>query len=203
MFHTCDQATTMKMKFEKLSNLASRAASASSLGYSLVQHQVSEAGASALEAGKSVRNAVSGAIDQIDTGQAAARAKELAQTATAGTQKLTSHFVDIARNTDANHKEVADGIETVSMGLGITAGITAAGAAIAAPTGLGAVGVALGVTSAPLIVAAAPVIAAAATTVGVISGGAYFYSKWRSKNADDADDKCAVEQPGARVNRHQ
>jgi hypothetical protein len=179
----------MKLKFEELSNLAAQAASASSRGYSLIQHKISEAGASALEASDSVRHTVSEAIDQIDIGKAAARARELTQSATDGTQKLASQFANIARKVDANHKEVADGIETVSMGLGITAGVTAAGAAIAAPTGLSAVGVALGVTSVPLIVTAAPVIAVAATTAGVVSGGAYFYSKWRSKNADELKDK--------------
>ncbi|MGX4640465.1 hypothetical protein [Massilia sp. SYSU DXS3249] len=179
----------MKLKFENLSDLAVQVASASSRGYSLIQREISQAGASALEARNTVRHTVSEAIDQIDTGKAAVRAKELAQSATAGTQKLTSQFANISRKADANHKEVADGIETVSMGLGITAGVTAAGAAIAAPTGLSAVGVALGVTSAPLIVTAAPVIAAAATTVGVVSGGAYFYSKWRSKNTDESKEK--------------
>lgn len=177
----------MKLKLDNLANLASKVASASTRGYSLVQHQVSEASASALETGKSLRQTVSGAFDQIETDKAAARAQELMHSASTGTQKLTSHFVDLARKADANHKEVADRIETVSMGLGITAGVTAAGAAIAAPTGIGAVGVALGLTSAPLIVAAAPVIAAAATTAGVVSGGAYFYSKWRSRSAHDTE----------------
>lgn len=178
----------MKLKFERLSTLASQAASASSRGYSLVQQQLSEAGASALEAGKSVRDSLSDTVEQLDTYEAAARTRELMQSAATETQKLKSHFVDIARKADANYKEVADGIETVSMGLGITAGVTAAGAAIAAPTGLSAVGVALGVTSAPLIVAAAPVVAAAATVAGVVSGGAYFYSKWKSHNAQDTED---------------
>lgn len=179
----------MKPKFEQLSNLAARVASASSLGYSLFQDQITEAGTSALEVGKSVRDTASQAVDQIDTARAAAVAKELAHSASAGTQRLANHIVDMARKADANHKEIADSIETVSMGLGITAGVTAAGAAIAAPAGLSAVGVALGVMGTPLTVAAAPVAAAAATTVGVVSGGAYFYSKWRSKRADDADSK--------------
>jgi len=174
----------MKPTFEQLSKLAARVTSASSFGYSVVQHQISEAGTSALEGGKSVRQTASQVVDQIDTTKAAALAKELAQSASAGSQKLTNHIVDMARKADANHKEIADGIETVSMGVGITAGVAAAGAAIAAPTGLSAVGVALGVTSVPLIVAAAPVVAAAATTVGVVSGGAYSYSKWRSKGGD-------------------
>ena len=85
--------------------------------------------------------------------------------------------------TRINHKRVADRIETVSMGLGITSGIVAAGATLAAPTGLSAIGVALGIISEPLVVTAAPIIGAAATATGVISGGAYFYSKWKSRKA--------------------
>jgi O6-methylguanine-DNA--protein-cysteine methyltransferase len=183
----------MKLKLKNLSNLASTFASASSRGYSLVQHQVSEASASALETGKSLRHTVSGAFDQIEADKAAARAQELVHSASTGARKLTSHFVDLAQKADANHKEVADKIETVSMGLGITAGVTAAGAAVAAPTGIGAVGVALGLTSAPLIVAAAPVIAAVATTAGVVSGSAYFYSKWRSRSSEDTEVDSTVQ----------
>ena len=85
--------------------------------------------------------------------------------------------------TQRNHKKIADKIETVSMGLSITSSIVAVGATFVAPTGLSAIGIALGITSAPLIVTAAPLIGAAATVSGVISGGAYFYSKWKSKQA--------------------
>lgn len=74
------------------------------------------------------------------------------------------------------------------MGLGITSGVVAAGAALVAPTGLTGLGVAVGLTSAPLIVTAAPVIAVASTVVGVISGGAYFYSKWKTKKIKDSSD---------------
>jgi len=183
----------VKLKFENLSNFASQVVSASSRGYSSIQHQVIEAGTSALEAGESVHRSVLEVIDQINTDKVAARTKELVQSAAVGTQKLTNHVVEIARKADANHKEVADGIETVSMGLGITAGVTAAGAALAAPAGLGAAGVALGIGSAPLIVAAAPVIAAAATAAGVISGGAYFYSKWRSMSAEGTNNALTAE----------
>lgn len=182
-----------KRKLENLSNLASQVVSASSRGYVLVQHQVSEVGVSALIAGRSMRQAVTETIDQIDASKVTAQAKEWAHSASAGTQKLTSQVVDLARKADANHKEVADTIETVSMGLGITAGVSAAGAAIAAPTGIGAVGVALGLTSAPLIVTAAPVLAAAATTAGVVSGSGYFYSKWRSKAAKNAGQDSAAQ----------
>jgi hypothetical protein len=87
--------------------------------------------------------------------------------------------------TRVNHKKVADKIETLSMGLGITSGLVAAGATLAAPTGLSAIGVALGITSAPLIVTAAPLVGAAATVTGVISGGAYFYSKWKSRKIQE------------------
>lgn len=91
----------------------------------------------------------------------------------------------ITMKTRINHKKVADRIETISMGLGITSGLVAAGATLATPTGLSAIGVALGITSAPLIVTAAPIVGAAATVSGVISGGAYFYSKWKSRKTKE------------------
>ncbi len=92
-------------------------------------------------------------------------------------------IVEVARRLDEKHEQVAGNVESVSMCLGVASGIAAAGAALAAPTGLSAAGVALGVTSAPLIVAAAPVIGIAATVVGAVSGGVYFYSKWKTKQA--------------------
>jgi len=90
--------------------------------------------------------------------------------------------------TRTNHKKVADKIETLSMGLGITSGLVAVGATLAAPTGLSAIGVALGITSTPLIVTAAPIVGAAATVTGIISGGAYFYSKWKSRKARENEE---------------
>lgn len=89
---------------------------------------------------------------------------------------------------EPRHKIIADRVENVSMGLGLTSGVVAAGASLAAPTGLSAIGVALGITSAPLIVATAPVIATVATAVGAISGGTYFYSKWKSRREKDGTD---------------
>ena len=126
-----------------------------------------------------------------DTASATYRGLSSAQDAASSVmqeaKKLTDRVVDTVKAVDANHKDVADKVETVSMGLGITSGVVAAGAALAAPTGLGAIGVALGVTSAPLIVTAAPIIGAAAATAGVVSGGAYFYSKWKTKQTKGED----------------
>ncbi|MES2018696.1 MAG: hypothetical protein V4484_19575 [Pseudomonadota bacterium] len=82
---------------------------------------------------------------------------------------------------DEPHKMVADQVERVSMGLGITSGIVTAGASLVAPTGLSAIGIALGITSAPLIVSAAPIVASVATAAGMVSGGTYFHSKWKSR----------------------
>jgi len=93
--------------------------------------------------------------------------------------------LNVRMKTRIHHKRVADKIETVSMGLGITSSIVAAGAALATPTGFSAIGVALGITSAPLIVTAAPLIETAATVTGVISGGAYFYARWKSKKVKE------------------
>lgn len=118
-------------------------------------------------------------------GKAGTVVKGLAASATQEAKKLSARVVDTVKDVDAHHKEVAEKVETVSMGLGITSGVVAAGAALAAPTGLGAVGVALGVTSAPLIVTAAPIVGAAAAVTGVVSGGAYFYSKWKTKKEQE------------------
>ena len=82
-----------------------------------------------------------------------------------------------------NHKDVAEKVEAVSMGLGITSGIVAVGAVLTAPTGFSALAVSLGITSEPLIVTAAPVIGMIATVTGFISGGTYFYSRWKSRKA--------------------
>lgn len=85
-----------------------------------------------------------------------------------------------SRKVDITHEKIAIQVENVSMATGVVAGFAAAGAALAAPTGLAAVGVVLGITSAPLIVTAAPVFAIIATVTGTISGGTYFYSKWKN-----------------------
>ncbi|GLK62075.1 MULTISPECIES: hypothetical protein [Azotobacter] len=108
------------------------------------------------------------------------KAKTLTAVAASGTRKIPGKVVAKVREMDANHKEVADRIDTVSMGLGITSGVVSAGAVLAAPTGLSALSVALGLSSAPLIVTAAPIVGAAAAVTGALSGGAYFYSKWKA-----------------------
>ena len=122
----------------------------------------------------------------LDTAKAVFKqAQALSNAATVGAQQVSSGAKHLSAKvvdsvSSADHKQVAEQVENVSMGLGIASGVAAAGAALAAPTGLSAVGVALGLTSAPLIVTAAPVLGAVATAVGVASGGTYFYSKWQS-----------------------
>jgi hypothetical protein len=93
---------------------------------------------------------------------------------------MPNRIVTIAKKIDDKHEKIAARIEDVSMMTGVLTGIASAGAAIAAPTGLTAIGVALGITSAPLVVTAAPVLATIATVSGAFAGGAYYYSKWRS-----------------------
>lgn len=87
---------------------------------------------------------------------------------------------------EVGHQKVAGKLEAVSMGLSVTSGVVAVGATLAAPTGLSAIGVVLGLVSAPLIVTAAPIVGVAATVTGVVSGGAYFYSKWKSRKSKRA-----------------
>ena len=78
-----------------------------------------------------------------------------------------------------NHESVANRVETIAMATGILAGLSAAGAAFAEPEGLFAVGVWLGVADEPLVVTAAPMLGNFATVMGVISGFAFFWAKWR------------------------
>ncbi len=82
-----------------------------------------------------------------------------------------------------NHEKVASRVESISMASGIVAGISAAGATYAAPSGFDAVGVFLGISSDPLIVTAAPILGVIATAAGIISGVTYFYSLWRKRQA--------------------
>jgi hypothetical protein len=78
-----------------------------------------------------------------------------------------------------NHEIIASRVESIAMGTGILAGLSAAGAVFAEPTGLDAVGVWLGVTDEPLIITAAPVLASLATASGTISGFTYFLAQWK------------------------
>ncbi len=176
-----------KPSTEKLKEFAADAASATQRGLSSAQEAASKAGVVALAAGRSVQHAIGDAVEHDNTKAAVAKVKGLASSATLEAKQFAGRVVDSVKAVDANHKDVAEKVETVSMGLGITSGVVAAGAALAAPSGLGAIGVALGVTSAPLIVTAAPIIGAAATAAGVVSGGAYFYSKWKAKQTPEED----------------
>ena len=181
---------TMKTKIDKFKELAASTGSATSRGLSSAQSATNKASVAALAAGKSVQQAISDAIELENTNAVLMKAKGLATSATIEVRKFTDRVIEKVKEADANHKEVADKVEAVSMGLGITSGLVAAGAALAAPTGLGAIGVVLGITSVPLIVTVAPIIGVAATVSGVFSGGAYFYSKLKTKKAkDDSENK--------------
>jgi hypothetical protein len=86
---------------------------------------------------------------------------------------------------DMNHKKVATRVESISMASGIIAGISAAGATIAAPSGFDAFGVFLGITDEPFIIIAAPVLGIIATAAGTLSGVTYFFSLWKSRQTKD------------------
>ena len=116
---------------------------------------------------------------------------EYTDSASVGFSSLPKRLFSKVRKIDVNHEKIATQAENVSMTTGVVAGIAAAGAAIAAPTGLSAIGVALGITSLPLIVTAAPILGAVATVAGTISGGTYFYSKWKNnrKKANKSEEQ--------------
>lgn len=87
------------------------------------------------------------------------------------------------------HKEVAEYVDTVSKALRVTAGVSVAGAYIAAPTGLTAVGVSLGIVSAPVLVTAAPILVSAAGIALTVSAATSLYSKYRTHQTDVFDDQ--------------
>lgn len=83
-----------------------------------------------------------------------------------------------------NHETVAARVEHISMATGILAGLAAAGAVLAEPTGLEAVGVWLGITDEPLIIQAAPILGSLATASGTVSGFTYFLAQWKKRQSD-------------------
>ena len=76
------------------------------------------------------------------------------------------------------HARAADTAGDVAKASRVVAGVAVAGAAVAAPTGIGALGVALGLTSAPLIVTAAPILVTIAGVACTVSAAAHLYSKY-------------------------
>lgn len=83
-----------------------------------------------------------------------------------------------------NHEAFAARVEHVAMATGIIAGISAAAATLATPTGLTAFGVWLGLVDEPLIVTAAPILDGLATVSGTISGMTYFYVMRKKRKAE-------------------
>ena len=82
---------------------------------------------------------------------------------------------------ESTHEKIVALTDTVAKTTRIAAVLTIAGASIAAPTGLGAVGISLGLVSAPLIVTAAPVIAAIAGGTAAVAAAVSLYSKYKRK----------------------
>ena len=72
---------------------------------------------------------------------AAGRALDLAKSTATGAKTLSDRVVATAKKVDENHQEIAAKTDTVSMGLGIAAGVAVAGAKL---------------TAIPLVVAASP-----------------------------------------------
>lgn len=141
----------------------------------------------AIAASKTVHQTLSNVIEheatQAIVEQVKERGLQIADTATQSAKAVSTHVIDGVKKLDEkleeNHLEIKEKTETVSMGLGIAAGV-AAGAAIIGP---------------PIVVAAAPVIGAAATVTGAVAGSAYFYSKWKSKQTAPTQNESSDESP--------
>jgi hypothetical protein len=78
-----------------------------------------------------------------------------------------------------------DHADTSAKASKLVAAVTLAGAAVAAPSGLTAVGVAVGIVSVPAIVTAAPAIITMAGGVMLFSAAASLYAKLRRQRSMD------------------
>ncbi|MFJ2678818.1 hypothetical protein [Pseudomonas sivasensis] len=94
---------------------------------------------------------------------------------------LAGAVVALVKKLDDNRDRVADHADTAAKTGKLVAAATMAGATVAAPTGLTALGVSVGVVSAPAIVTAAPVIVSIAGGVMLFSAAASLYTKVRKK----------------------
>lgn len=180
----------MKTKIQKIVELAASSASLAGRGVASAQRASTIVGSAALSAGKFAKNATSDFVKHEDTKAVVLKVKELASTAKGeaihiaasatdhardmatstaiGAKRLSNHIVASAKKADQNHKEIAAKTDTVSMGLGIVAGVAVAGAKL---------------TAIPMVIAASPAIGGVATVIGVVAGSAHFYSKWKTKKS--------------------
>jgi hypothetical protein len=79
------------------------------------------------------------------------------------------------------HEKLVDVADTAAKATRVVAVAATAGAFVAAPTGLTAVGVSLGLVSAPFIVTAAPILTGVASGAAAIYAAASLYSRFRKK----------------------
>jgi len=112
--------------------------------------------------------------------QASAVSSAISDASTASLRKASSALQAI----DRNRELIADHADSVAKVAKVTAGVAYVGAAIAAPSGITALGVAIGVVSAPLIVSVAPYLAGAAGAALTVSAGASVYAKIRRRNSN-------------------
>lgn len=94
---------------------------------------------------------------------------------------LAGAVVTLVKKFDENRDRVADHADTAAKTGRLVAAATMAGATVAAPTGLPALGVTIGLVSAPAIVTAAPVIASIAGGMMLFSVATSLYAKARKK----------------------
>ncbi len=180
----------MKTQAGKWGQLAVGSVSLAGRGVSAAAQAASSLAVTATAAGRTAQTAMDAAMDHQTTKAAVFKAKEMVATAKVeagelatsatcraldlakstanGAKKLSGHVVATAKKVDENHQQIAAKTDTVSMGLGIVAGVAVAGAKL---------------TAIPLVVAASPAIGGAAAVVGLVAGSAHFYSKWKIKKA--------------------
>lgn len=100
--------------------------------------------------------------------------------------KLRSSITNLVRSADENHEKIADHVDSVAKATKVAAGVTLAGAALVAPTGITALAISAGIVSAPVIVTVAPIMAGVAGFALTISAGTSLYAKYkRGKSKED------------------
>jgi len=105
-------------------------------------------------------------------------------------QKLaqaSSKVQGVLSKADANREQISEQLDTAAKATRVVATVAAAGAAVAAPTGLTALGVSMGLVSAPVIVTAAPVLIGVASGAAALSAGAALYKKYRKRGANKGE----------------
>ena len=124
---------------------------------------------------KRIHGLVASGLDRVQR-----NAEALQRSASESMAEASDKARELLRRADANTDEMTEQLDTAAKATRVMATVAAAGAVIAAPTGLTALGVTVGLVSAPAIITAAPVLLGVAAGAAALSAGASLYKKYRT-----------------------